>query len=85
MAQQKEPAVDTQRVWSGLQEAKERLAGQSEHLSANEYMAKHPYLTLGAAFLSGVFLGGSQGAREEIARVATDLISKIVVLQNQKD
>ena len=87
MDRKQESPLDTktpQQTEAALRLAKERLAGQAEKLSLKEAMAKHPYIALGAAFLCGTLVGGSREAREDIARILTDVISKEVLHRGKK-
>ena len=76
MDRSKEPQMSYEQAKEVLDEAKERLAGQGEKLSLKETMAKHPYLSLGAAFLTGAVAGGSREAREEVTRAVIDAFSR---------
>ena len=78
MAEQKEPQVSPEQAREELKQAKARIAGQGERLSVKEYMVDHPYITLGAAFLSGVILSGSRETRESLAKAVIDIISSEV-------
>jgi hypothetical protein len=66
--------MSPERIREELDMAKARVAGQAERLSVKEYMVDHPYITLGAAFLSGAILGGSHEAREQLAKAVVDII-----------
>jgi len=68
-----------------LSSAKERLSGQADAVSLKEYMVKHPYIALGAAFFSGALLGGSREARQDIAKAVAEVIGNEVVNMGKKD
>ena len=59
--------------------AKARLAAQAEAFSLKEYMVQHPYITLGAAFFSGVLAGGSRDALEDVARAVVSAVGKEII------
>jgi len=61
-----------------LDQAKERLTEQAGQLSLKEQMAKHPYITIGAAFFSGALIGASSEIREDIAGVVVDIIGNFI-------
>jgi hypothetical protein len=75
MDEPKEPKVNLQQIREELDIAKARVTERAESLSFKEYMVEHPYVTLGAAFLSGVVLGGSHETRESLAKAVVDIIS----------
>ena len=79
MDQQKEPQMSAEESKDALRQAKERLSDHAEQLSLKEYMVKHPYISLGAAFFSGVLAGGSQDALEDIAKALISAVSKEVI------
>ena len=74
MDRQKKPQVSPEQARSDLGAAKERLAGQAKGLSVKDFMADHPYASLGTAFVSGAILGGSHEARVGVARTLLDLV-----------
>ena len=84
MDRQKEPQVNPEQIRSDLAAAKERIKGQAEGLTIKEYMKAHPYVVLGAAFLSGAVLGGSGDIKERLANAVVDIISNEVI-QAKKD
>jgi len=73
--EQKEPKVSPEQIRKELDIAKARVAGNAERLSIKEYMVDHPYITLGAAFLSGAIMGGSHEMRDNLAKAVVDIIS----------
>ena len=86
MDRQKEPQVSPAQIREELNAAKERIASQAEQLSLKEYMKAHPYITLGAAFLSGVLLGGSSEGREGLAKAVVNIINNEVTYhKNEKN
>ena len=82
MDRQKETKVDIPedpaQARSDLDAAKGRLTGQAQKISLKAQMVKHPYITIGAVFLSGLLLGGSNEARGDIARKVLDVIGKTI-------
>ncbi len=83
------PEIKTQQASAeearrSLDLAKDRLAEKAQQLTLKDYMTKHPYISLGAAFFSGVLLGGSHEARADISRTMMDVIGKEVIRQREK-
>jgi len=66
-----------------LNRAKESLSEQARHLSIKSYLSKHPYVSLGAAFLSGVLVGGSTEARRDISHAVVDFLGKEAARQRK--
>ena len=85
MDRQTEPQVTMEQTREDLSSAKKRLSGQAETMSLKEYMVKHPYIALGAAFFSGALLGGSREARQDIAKAVAEVIGKEVVSMGKKE
>ena len=85
MEQQKKPQVSLEQAEEGLRAAKDRLSGQAENLSIKEYMVKHPYIALGAAFFTGTLLGGSGEVRESIIKAVVAAVSNEVVHHDKKE
>ena len=79
MDRKKKPQVDTEQLRGELAQAKERLSGQAEDLSVVEYLKAHPYISVGAAFLSGLVLSGSREAREGLAKLAVDIVGNEIL------
>jgi len=68
-----------------LREAKARLSGQGESLSLSAYMAEHPYVSMGAAFLSGALMGGAREVRDSIVQAIVGVIHEELVQKRKKD
>ena len=83
MDRQKEPQISPGQLREELAAAKGRITGQAEQLALKEYMKAHPYITLGAAFLSGVILGGSHDARENLAKAVVEIIRSEVTYRGE--
>ena len=79
MDRQKEPQVSPDQIRRELISAKERITAQAGDVTIKEYMKNHPYMTLGAAFLSGAVLGGSGNLKEKLAKAVVDIISNEVI------
>ncbi|MCL1805604.1 MAG: hypothetical protein FWG28_06355 [Clostridiales bacterium] len=84
MGRQKEPQVSLDQVRSELRIAKESITSRAEGVTVKEYMRTHPYMTLGAAFLSGAVLSGSGELREKLAKAIVDIISNEVIQYKQE-
>ncbi len=79
-----ERLVSAEEAKAELNLAKDRLAAKAQQLTLKDYMVKHPYISLGAAFFTGVLLGGSHEARADISRTMMDIIGKEVIRQREK-
>ena len=73
---QQQGKVDEKQAREGLRATKARLTEQAGSLSIKEYMAEHPYLTLGAAFFAGAVLGCTGEGREKAASTIAEAITK---------
>ena len=85
MDKQTEPKITDSQAREELRSAKARLSAQAEKISLKEYMAEHPYISLGVAFLSGALLGGSQEGRKDVAKTVAEVITKEVINQGKQD
>ena len=70
------PRVTPDEARVDLAAAKARLAQSAANLSANQCITDHPYAVMGAAFISGVFMGFSGEARREVAKIVMETIAK---------
>ena len=76
MDKQKKSQVNEKQSREALHAAKERLSEQAHQLSLKEYMVAHPYITLSAAFFTGIIAGGSRDMLEDVAHVVVSAVSK---------
>ncbi|MCL1849692.1 MAG: hypothetical protein FWF83_08535 [Clostridiales bacterium] len=73
--QAKEAQTKETQVKEDLRKVKGRLSQQAERLSLKEYLIEHPYISLGAAFLSGAVLGCSGEGREKAAKTMAEAVA----------
>ena len=76
MDQQNKPQMNIDQSMDELRTAKDRLTKHAEKLSLKEYMVKHPYITVGVAFLTGMLAGNSQDILEDVTRAVVSVVSK---------
>ena len=79
MDRQKEQSVSIEQLKVDLRVAKDRLGANAREVSIKKSIVEHPFIFLGAAFVTGAALGASGQAQTEIARMAVEVLGKELI------
>ena len=81
MGKSKESKVSVEQMKSDLLSAKKKLTDSAEGLSIKAPMADHPYMSLGAAFISGATLGaiGDRDVGGRVVRTMAEVLGEKIL------